>query len=79
MVRIIPRLEDKFYTGSDREGEASTSNPTIILYNGAGIVCLLRRSCTSGYKHETFGLCSSNLSCKNFLVSHRKFFHFQDG
>ena len=31
MVRIIPRLEDKFYTGSDKEEEASTSNPTIIL------------------------------------------------
>ena len=39
----------------------------------------LRRSCTSGYKHETFRLCSSNLSCKYFLVSHCKFFHFQDG
>ena len=39
----------------------------------------LRRSCTSGYKHETFRLCSSNLSCKYFLVSHRNFFHFQDG
>ena len=36
----------------------------------------LRRSCTSGYKHETFRLCSSNLSCKYFLVSHRIFFPF---
>ena len=36
----------------------------------------LRRSCTSGYKHETFRLCSSNLSCKYFLVSHFKFFPF---
>ena len=47
--------------------------------SGAGNVCFLRRSCTSGYKHETFRLCSSNLSCKYFLVSHRKFVHFQDG
>ena len=31
MVRIIPGLEDKFDTGSDREEEAGTSNPTIIL------------------------------------------------
>ena len=41
--------------------------------------CFLRLSCTSGYKYETFRLCPSNLSCKYFLVSHRKFFHFQDG
>ena len=45
-------------------------------YSGAGNVCFLRRSCTSGYKHETFRLCSSNLSCKYFLVSHRNFFPF---
>ena len=42
--------------------------------SGAGNVCFLRRSCTSGYKHETFRLCSSNLSCKYFLVCHRIFF-----
>ena len=47
--------------------------------SGAGNVCFFRRSCTSGYKHETFRLCSLNLSCKYFLDSHRKFFHFQDG
>ena len=48
-------------------------------FSGAGNVCFLRRSCTSEYKHETFRLCSSNLSSKYFLVSHRNFFHFQDG
>ena len=51
----------------------------VLTVSGAGNVCFLRRSCTSGYKHETFRLCSSNLSCKYFLVSHRNFFHFQDG
>ena len=47
--------------------------------SGAGNVFFFRRSCTSGYKHETFRICSSNLSCKYFLISHRKFFHIQDG
>ena len=42
--------------------------------SGAGNVCFVRRSCTSGYTHETFRLCSSNLSCKYFLVSYRNIF-----
>ena len=31
MVRIIPGLEDKFDNNSERDEEAGTSNPTIIL------------------------------------------------
>ena len=65
-------------------GTLSKCSKTIIIKNllgtsGAGNVFFLRRSCTSGYKHETFRLCSSNLTCKYFLVSHRKCFQFQDG
>ena len=71
--------------GSDSMGKIRFSIPGYlsgvqeIIHSGAGNVCFLRRSCTSGYKHETFRLCSSNLSIKYFLVSHRNFFHFQDG
>ena len=49
----------------------------ILAVSGAGNVCFLRPSCTFGYKHETFRLCSSNLSCKYFLVSHRNFSIFK--
>ena len=47
--------------------------------SGDGNVRILRQSCTSGYKYETFRICSLILSYKYFLVSHLKFFHFQGG
>ena len=47
--------------------------------SGDGNVRILRQSCTSGYKYETFRICSLILSNKYFLVSHLKFFHFQGG
>ena len=49
------------------------------LNSGDGNVRILRQSCTSGYKYETFRICSLILSNKYFLVSHLKFFHFQGG
>ena len=51
----------------------------VFLISGDGNVRILRQSCTSGYKYETFRICSLILSNKYFLVSHLKFFHFQGG
>ena len=48
-------------------------------FSGDGNVRILRQSCTSGYKYETFRICSLILSNKYFLVSHLKFVHFQGG
>ena len=44
--------------------------------SGDGNVRILRQSCTSGYKYETFRICSLILSNKYFLVSHHNFFPF---
>ena len=52
---------------------------SVFATSGDGNVRILRQSCTSGYKYETFRICSLNLSNKYFLVSHLKCFHFQGG
>ena len=37
---------------------------------------LCRMSCTSGYKHGIYRICSSDHTCQDFLVSHRLLFPF---
>ena len=51
----------------------------ILWFSGDGNVRILKQSCTSGYKYETFKICFLILSNKYFLLSHLKFFHFQGG
>ena len=83
MVANILPTDTPSTQGVGAKGQTISFSKVVMLHIklniGAGNVCFLRRSCTSGYKYETFRLCSSNLYCKYFLVSHRKFFHFQDG
>ena len=55
------------------------SRRTETTHSGDGKVRIVRQSCTSGYKYETFRICSSNILNKYFLVSHLNFFHFQGG
>ena len=47
--------------------------------SGAGSAHILQQLCTSGYKYDTFSICSSNLPGYKINASHRDFFHFQDG
>ena len=46
---------------------------------GAGSVQFSQQLCTSGYKYDTFSICSSNLPDYEIDSSQRDFFHFQDG
>ena len=48
-------------------------------YSGAGSVQFSHELCTSGYKYDTFSICSSNLPDYKIDASQRDFFHFQDG
>ena len=46
--------------------------------SGAGSASILQQLCTSGYKYDTFSMCSSNLPGYEINASQREFFHFQD-
>ena len=48
-------------------------------HSGAGSVQFSHELCTSGYKYDTFSICSSNLPDYKIDASQRDFFHFQDG
>ena len=53
---------------------------TLVLgISGAGSVQFSQQLCTSGYKYDTFGICSPNLPHYEIDSSQHNFFHFQDG
>ena len=53
--------------------------PEYKAYSGAGSARILQQLCASGYKYDTFSICSSNLPDNEINASQREFFHFQDG
>ena len=77
---VFPGFSDFLHhVGEQNSQNLSVKNVYIksMIHSGDGNVRILRQSCTSGYKYETFRICSLILSNKYFLVSHLKFFIFK--
>ena len=49
------------------------------IISGAGSAQILQQLCTSGYKYDTFSICSSNRPGYKINASQHDFFHYQDG
>ena len=59
--------------------ELSLYGPLKLFNSGAGSVQISQQLCTSGYKYDTFSMCSSNLPGYEIDSSQHDFFLFQDG
>ena len=75
----VNTIDKQLKNESVKKEDTEFCGENLIVSSGDGNVRILRQSCTSGYKYETFRICSLILSNKYFLVSHLNFFYFQGG